>query len=50
MTGLVVEMKKMEKEREANQEQELKKNPGFFPKLLWILLTLGTLLFMITVR
>jgi len=48
MTGLVTDMRKMEKEKEANQEQELKKNSGFFPKLLWILLTLGTLLFMIT--
>merc|ERR1719153_685013 len=48
MTGLVTDMRKMEKEKEANQEQELKKNSGFFPKLLCILLTLGTLLFMIT--
>merc|ERR1719376_1861695 len=48
MTSLVAEMIKMEKEKEANQDQELKKNSGFFPKLLWILLTVGTLLFMIT--
>ena len=50
MAGLVTDLKKMEKEKEANQEQELKKDTGFFPKLLWILLTFGTLVFMITVR
>ena len=50
MAGLVTDLKKMEKEKEANQEQELKKDTGFFPKLLLILLAFGTLVFMITVR